>query len=46
VKDCDKPVGFDSLESARIFIRTPGKTAKIHLVVKKNETGNWDMVSF
>ena len=45
VKDCDKPVGFDSLESARAFIRTSGKAAQIHLVVKKNETGNWDTVS-
>ena len=45
VKNCDKPMGFDSLESARVFIRTSDKTT-IHLVVVKDENGNWGTVSF
>jgi len=45
VKNCDKPMGFDSLESARVFIHTSDKN-KIHLVVVKDENGNWGTVSF
>lgn len=45
VKNCDKPIGFDSLESARVFIRTSDKTT-IHLVVVKDENGTWGTVSF
>ena len=45
VKNCDKPMGFDSLESARVFIRTSDKN-KIHLVMVRDENRNWGTVSF
>lgn len=44
IKDFEKPVGFDDLISAKVFIQNKNNTEKIHLVLFNDGTG-WGTVS-